>query len=102
MTFSNTVTASGTTQITFAGSNLPTGLSIATNGLISGTPTAAGTNAATLTASNAFGTTNQTATFVIAKGTQTILFGSLPSKHVGDPAFNLTATATSGLPVTYT
>ena len=70
--FSNTVTASGTTPITFGGSNLPTGLNISTNGLISGTPTTAGTNIAALTASNAFGTTNQTATFVITKGTPVI------------------------------
>ena len=70
--FSNTVTASGTTPITFGATNLPTALNIATNGLISGTPTTAGTNTATLTASNAFGTTNQTATFVITKGTPVI------------------------------
>jgi hypothetical protein len=70
--FSNTVTASGTAPITFGGSNLPTGLNIATNGLISGTPSTAGTNTATLTASNAFGLTNQTVTFTIAKGTPVI------------------------------
>jgi len=63
------VTASGTAPITFGATNLPTDLNIATNGLISGTPTAAGTNTATLSASNAFGTTNQIAAFVIAKGT---------------------------------
>jgi hypothetical protein len=37
--------------------------------VISGTPTTAGTTNATLTASDAFGTTNQIAAFVIAKGT---------------------------------
>jgi sugar lactone lactonase YvrE len=70
--FSNTVTANGTVPITFSGTNLPTGLNIFTNGLISGTPTTAGSNNSTLMASNAFGTTNQTATFVIAKGTPVI------------------------------
>ena len=178
--FSNTVTASGTTPIIFGGANLPTGLSISTNGLINGTPTVAGTNAATLTASNSIGSTNQTTTFIIAKGTpvltwtpspitsltypaalsstqlnatssvagtfsynptngtvlnvgtstlvatftpsnttnytsgltitntvvvakgtQNIIFGALPIKYVGDAAFNLTASAGSGLTVTY-
>jgi Leucine-rich repeat (LRR) protein len=34
--------------------------------------------------------------------TQTITFGTLPAKKVGDAAFQLAATASSGLPVTYT
>jgi len=70
--FSNQITATGTDPITFSGTGLPGGLAIATNGLITGTPTTAGTNTATLTASNAFGTTNQAATFVIARGTPEI------------------------------
>ncbi|NDB96578.1 MAG: LamG domain-containing protein, partial [Verrucomicrobia bacterium] len=44
-----TVTASGSTPITFRGTNLPVGLSLATNGVISGTPTTAGTNSTILT-----------------------------------------------------
>ncbi|NBS79689.1 hypothetical protein EBS57_07755 [bacterium] len=39
---------------------------------------------------------------VVAKGSNNILFGALPIKYVGDAAFNLTATASSGLTVTYT
>jgi hypothetical protein len=70
--FSNLVTATGTDPITFSGTSLPGGLGIATNGLISGTPTTAGTSVATLTASNAFGATNQSSTFVIARGTPVI------------------------------
>ncbi|NBQ56105.1 MAG: hypothetical protein EBU36_05620, partial [Verrucomicrobia bacterium] len=70
--FSNTVTATGSTPIVFRGTNLPTGLSVSTNGLISGTPTTAGTNTATLTASNTYGSTNQIVTFAIAKGTPVI------------------------------
>ena len=72
VSFSNTVTATGSTPITFGASNLPAGLTISTNGVITGTPTAAGTNVATLTASNAYGVTNQPATFVIGKGTPVI------------------------------
>ena len=100
--FSNTVTASGSTPITFSASNLPAGLAISTNGVISGTPTTAGTNSTILTASNPAGETRQTNTVVIAKGTQNIIFGSLPIKYLGDAAFNLTASAGSGLTVTYT
>jgi len=36
------------------------------------------------------------------KGTQVITFDDLPSKKVGDAPFNLTATSSSGLPVSYT
>lgn len=70
--FSNTITATGSAPIAFSGTGLPNGLSVATNGVISGTPTAAGTNNATLTATNAAGTNNQVATFTIAKGTPSI------------------------------
>lgn len=38
----------------------------------------------------------------INKANQTITFNALPSKSVGDAPFNLTAVASSGLPVTYT
>jgi hypothetical protein len=70
--FSNTITATGDAPITFSGTGLPGGLSVASGGAISGTPTAAGTFNATLTATNAAGTNNQSATFTIAKGTPTI------------------------------
>ncbi|NDE17751.1 hypothetical protein EBZ80_22765 [bacterium] len=70
--FSNTVTATGDAPITFSGTGLPGGLSVASGGAISGTPTATGTFNATLTATNAAGTNNQSATFTIAKGTPTI------------------------------
>jgi hypothetical protein len=70
--FSNTITATGSTPIAFSGTGLPNGLSVATNGVISGTPTAAGPFNATLTASNSVGSTNQAATFTIAKGTPVI------------------------------
>ena len=37
-----------------------------------------------------------------AKQNQTISFAALPDKHVGDPPFQISATASSGLPVTFT
>jgi len=99
--FSNTVTASGTAPITFGGSNLPNGLSIATNGLITGTPTTAGTNQVVLTASNTYGVATQTNNFVIAKGTQTIDFAPISSVTFNTLSLPLTASASSGLPVTF-
>ncbi|NBS79480.1 hypothetical protein EBS57_06645, partial [bacterium] len=97
-----TVTASGSTPITFRGTNLPAGLSIATNGLISGTPMTAGTNSTILSASNNYGVATQTNTFVIAKGDQTISFSSLGTKYLDEGSFTLNATASSGLTVSYT
>jgi hypothetical protein len=81
--FSNTITATGSAPIAFSGTNLPRGLSVATNGVISGTPTAAGTfTNAVLTATNAAGTNNQVATFTIAKGAQATVLGSLGSATI--------------------
>ena len=70
--FSNKITATGDAPITFSGTGLPNGLLVATNGVISGTPTAAGPFNATLAASNSVVSTNQAATFTIAKGTPSI------------------------------
>ena len=71
--FSNDVTATGDAPIGFSGTALPGGLSVASGGAITGTPTAAGPFNAILTATNAAGTTNQAVTFTIAKGTVSII-----------------------------
>jgi len=65
-------------------------------------PTAAGsyTVSATVDSPNYQG--SSTGTLTIAKGTQTITFGSLPIKTVGNAPFALTATSTSGLAINYT
>ncbi len=39
--------------------------------------------------------------FAVAKAAQTISFGALPNRTLGDAPFNLAATASSGLPVSY-
>ncbi|MEJ6979702.1 carbohydrate-binding domain-containing protein [Pedobacter sp. P351] len=46
--------------------------------------------------------TNQTQLQVVKKVNQSITFDALTAKRVGDADFNLSATATSGLPITYT
>ncbi|MFZ4516654.1 MAG: lectin-like protein, partial [Acidimicrobiia bacterium] len=99
--FSNSVTASGATPITFGASNLPLGLTISVNGVITGTPTVAGTNSVTLTASNALGVTNQSATFVIAKGVPAIGWNPAPLVY-GKPLSGDQLNATSSVPGTFT
>lgn len=86
--------------VTYASSNT----SVAT---ISGnTITIVGTGSTTITASQA-GNSNYSAaddvsqTLTVNKAGQTITFGSLPSKTFGDASFNLSATTSSNLTVSY-
>jgi hypothetical protein len=71
-------------------------------GLITGTPTAAGSSTVTLYATNDLGAATQSLALTVNRQAQAITFGGLPGKQVGDAQFNLAAAASSGLPVTYT
>ncbi|HNX04932.1 MAG TPA: MBG domain-containing protein [Opitutales bacterium] len=84
-------------------SGLPSGLTVnATTGLISGTPTAAGSFNATIAASNAFGTGSASLKLTVAKGAQTITFSALPSTLTfGVAPVTLSASSNSGLTVSY-
>lgn len=64
-------------------------------------PTNAGTYPVTGTISDNRYQGSATGTLEIAKAPQTIAFAPLPSRPFNDPDFTLTATATSGLPVSY-
>ncbi|PPZ90597.1 hypothetical protein C3729_12750, partial [Cloacibacterium normanense] len=100
--FNYNVTASNTPS-SYSATGLPTGLSINSNsGLISGTPTEAGNFDVTIGATNAAGTDAKTLVINIAKGDQTITFASLTDKLDTVGTFTLSATASSGLNVTYT
>ena len=81
---------------------LPAGLSFdGATGTISGTPTAASA-ATTYTVTTANNGGSSTTTISIAvKNPQTISFGTLASKTYGDATFDLAATSTSGLAVSY-
>jgi probable HAF family extracellular repeat protein len=100
----------GTATVTGAGglSQSVTPLTYAgRNGTTYGPSTTAPTNAGDYTASASFaGDANHTSSsdskdFQIAKASQTITFGSLSNKVFGDSDFNVSATASSGLSVSF-
>jgi len=99
----NVVATNAPTSYAVASGTLPTGLSLnTTTGLISGTPTQVGTFAVGVTATNGGGTSAAaTITITISQASQTITFGALASRVYGDAAFALSATASSGLTVSY-
>jgi ABC-type transport system substrate-binding protein len=96
--FADSATASSGLPVTFAASG---------NCTVAGaTVHITGVGSCTLTASqpgdanyNAAAAVSQS--FAIAKAGQTIMFGSLADKTFGDPDFAVSATASSGLPVTF-
>lgn len=102
--FSFAITASGS-PTSYTASPLPAGLSINTStGVITGTPTTAGTTAVQLGATNSIGTGNATLTITVAAaGGAPIITNSNPliaAGVVGTP-FSFTITA-SGSPTSYT
>lgn len=88
-----------------ASSGLPVSFAAAGQCTLSGaTVTLTGAGTCTITASQAGDAQVAAApdvarSFTVAKAAQTIAFGPLPDKAASDPPFDLTATASSGLPV---
>jgi hypothetical protein len=88
----------------------PPGISIDTNGVVSGVPAASGTFLATVTASNSAGSGSGTVTFTIAESTggtgnrkgQTVIFNAPTSAIVIGTPVRLGATSDSGGPIVYT
>jgi hypothetical protein len=73
-----------------------------TTGLVSGTPVVAGAPSVSFTVSDKNGASSPTAiTFNVAKGSQTISFGALLDRIAGSPAFVVSASASSGLAVSF-
>ena len=100
--FTLTATASSGLAVTYTSSN-PAVATVTSAGVV----TIVGAGSTVITASQAGNTsynaaTSVTQTLVVGKANQTITFGAITSKVVGDPNFTLTATASSGLAVTYT
>ena len=96
------VTYDGTAKAASA-TTAPTGLTVTfTYDGSAGAPTNAASYAVVGTIANANYQGTASGTLVIAKANQTITFGALANRAYGEAPFNLTATASSGLPVTYT
>lgn len=97
------ITATGTTPISYkvtAGA-LPGGLALSAAGLVSGTPTAAGSFGATITAHNGIlPDATTTVIFVIAGPEPHITSGALPDGSYGVP-YTFSYTATGSTPISY-
>lgn len=95
--FSDNITATGDEPIVFSGAGLPAGLTVATNGLISGTPAAAGTFSNVVFTAAGASLDSQIVTFTVAKGTQAPVLGSLGSSTISsDGTTTVTASGGSG------
>lgn len=94
--------SSTTSGYTTTAAGWPAGVSLNNStGVISGTPTTAGTYYITVYALNPGGaSTGKAITFTVNKGSQTISFGAAPTVVVGGTG-SVSATTTSGLAVSY-
>jgi hypothetical protein len=85
---------SGTFTYAVTTGTLPTGLTLTTGGVLSGTPTVAGSYTFTITATNQFGCSVSTSyTIVVACPTISLSPGTLPPGNAGF-AYNQTITVT--------
>jgi probable HAF family extracellular repeat protein len=104
---STQLSASGGTApyaFTIVSGTLPAGLSLSSEGALSGTATVAGDFTVTVSATDAAQCASATAsvTVHVAKAAQTIAFAALASRTFGDPAFVVGAAGgASGQPVTF-
>jgi hypothetical protein len=105
--YSQTLAATGDTPITWGidSGSLPGGLNLSTAGVISGTPTTAGTSNFTVKATNAKGNVTKALSIVIASSGEsgtapTVTTTSLPGGTVGT-AYSQTLAATGDTPITW-
>ncbi len=98
-----TLTATGSSPITYNATNLPPGLSFDPNThTINGSPTQAGVTDVTLTASNAYGNDTKILVITIIEGPQPPeINSSLIATGTKNQAFSYTVTASGTQPITY-
>jgi hypothetical protein len=97
--YNQTITASGGTgTFTFAqaGGTLPSGLTLSSSGVLSGTPTAMGTYNFSVSATDGMGTTSIQPYTVVINPAVTITTTTLPDWTRNGPSYNQTILATGG------
>jgi hypothetical protein len=103
--YAYTVRASGIPLPTYAvtAGALPPGLTLnASSGVIGGTPSAVGSYSGIITATNGVSPpATQAFSIATAQGNQTITFAALANRPLGTQPFAVSATASSGLPVSF-
>ncbi|MEW6304051.1 MAG: immunoglobulin domain-containing protein [Verrucomicrobiota bacterium] len=104
--YNATATDPNGNSITFSKVAGPSWLSVASNGTASGTPTSGSNGSFTVTIratdnGSPTASTDQTYTLTVLKVNQTITFNALANKTFGDPPFTVSATASSGLTVSF-
>ncbi len=98
--FSFTLGGTGLVTTSVASGTLPPGVSLTANGSLTGTPTAAGTFAFTVSASNAFGSASVPVTVTVARGVSAVTVAVSPNPVLTGNPVTLTATVTA--PITPT
>lgn len=77
-----TITASGTNPMTFSSSNLPSWLNLSSGGVLTGTPSAGGTDTFSVTAANAAGSLTEQISIIVSTG---VTGGTSPGGPSGAP-----------------
>ena len=97
-----TLQATGTAPITWSktAGNLPTGLTVNSNGTITGTPTAAGTYSFTVQAKNNWGSVTKQLSLAIGGIAPTVTTTAIPEGKVGVP-YSFTLSASGTQPITW-
>ena len=99
--------AGGASPYTFAAAGLPQGLTLSSSGVLSGTPTASGSFIFSIVVTDSLSVSGtQSFSLTIGGGAiallqQTITFTPIPDHVETDAPFTISATASSGLPVSF-
>jgi predicted extracellular nuclease len=96
--YSYAFTVGGAGVVSLVSGSLPPGLNLASDGQITGTPTAAGSFGFTVRASNAFGSADQAATIAVGPGASSTSLAVSPNPVATGSPLTLTATVSGPVP----